>query len=801
MSVDRPSPSTDDNIKNSKSVREQSFAPDQRSIDQQLQHLKDEVLPFYPLLLTVPSDAPFRLGGHCVNNWAVGNDGPFTLEEHQLQYMTFLTHHEGDSLLVAVGDWSDGTGSIMTDQRAGLQSATSAPSGGSTKKKISLNDYKNKWKGGASASPVNQEATTHGALAPQVPDDKQHASKASPPQKSTTRPANSTAALSKPSPRPASETAGRKRLPDLEQSHSKTNDGKRSPKRPRVSPDRTGNKRSGRSSTNGLPALLSPTLPPTSDSPSLPQLLSPTLPPNIERELANIHDDTLAQDSLRKGAITTSDGLTESARRLPPSNLDAPHLDSTQSPSLQALQSSSPDTAMDRHSSAARVLPGPDPYKTNVPSQVIDKSDVKSRAHFASSTRRQLVIKLRYGRSNKKRVEALLKFSEKRKAGAPCSPNKKENNGNSRTLMPHNPTTVSYRAEKGTRHVSSGEPNVLPRERSGEPKNLVSDKPQTPMPMTTQQGKSKQITPAKDLQANFSRQVELIDGEGKTPPIQGTKYPADDSGANFKLSPSQLNGQTEHARNGERRAWKDEYLKYSNLGRELKHAADRHIAKDVVTASDEKVSAATALEAILCFILAFVTDDQSKSSARVFSDSSSSWRSILAYWRAVKTKSAPFAQLHSLCLILGAVSYDAIHALDLDRLAVIPLPGEHTPVPTRTSDGNVTTEESRKHRKELFELRIRLPECYRESQRLWAEGTKGLSEDVLDQEFPMTWQNRSRRYSERGKQVLKAGDYSGEYFLPLGRTDTPVEIVRFGWSILSEWCRKEGLHWHGRLDL
>lgn len=800
MSADRPSPSTDDNIKNPNSVREQSFAPDQRSIDQQLQHLKDEVLPFYPFLLTVPSDAPFRLGGHCVNNWAVGNDGPFTSDEHQLQYMTFLTHHEGDSLLVAVGDWSDGTGSIMTDQRAGLQSATSAPSGGSVKKKISLNDYKNKWKGGASALSVNQEVTTHSASAPQVPDDKQRTSKASP-QKSTTRPANSTAALSKSSPRPVSKAVGRKRPPDLEQGQSKTNDEKCSSKRPRVSPDRTGNKKSGRSSTNGLPALLSPTLPPTSDSPSLPQLLSPTLPPSIERELANIHGDTLAQDSLRKEAITTSDGLTESARRLPSSNLDAPHLDSTQSPSLQALQSSSPDVAMDWHSSAARVLPGPDPYKTNGPSQLIDKSDVKSRAHFTNSTRRQLVVKLRYGRSNKKRVEALLKFSGKRKAGAPCSPSKKENNGNSRTSIPHNSTTISCRAEKGTRHVSSDEPNLLPRERSGERRNLVSDKPQTPMPMTPQQGRSKQITPAKDLQANFSRQVELIDVEGKTLPIQSTKYPAADSGANAKLSLSQLNGQAERAHNGERRAWKDEYLKYSNLGRELKHAADRHIAKDDVTTSDEKISAATALEAILCFILAFVTDDQSKSSARVFSDSSGSWRSILAYWRAVKTKSAPFAQLHSLCLILGAVSYDAIHALDLDRLAVIPLPGEHTPVPTRTSDGNVTSEESRKHRKELLELRTRLPECYRESQRLWAEGTKGLSEDVLDQEFPMTWQNRSRRYSERGKQILKAGDYSGEYFLPLGRTDTPVEIVRFGWSILSEWCRNEGLHWHGRLDL
>jgi hypothetical protein len=43
----------------------------------------------------------------------------------------------------------------------------------------------------------------------------------------------------------------------------------------------------------------------------------------------------------------------------------------------------------------------------------------------------------------------------------------------------------------------------------------------------------------------------------------------------------------------------------------------------------------------------------------------------------------------SLCLLLGAVSFTAIHTLDLERLAISPIPGEHTPVPTHAGYGTL----------------------------------------------------------------------------------------------------------------
>lgn len=744
MAVDRPSPSTDNNFKDPESARERSFAPDQELIDQQLKYLKDEVLPFYPFLLTIPSDVPFRVGNHFINNWAVGDDGPFTLEEQQLQYMTFLTHHEGDSLLVAVGDWSDGTGSIMPDQRSRPQSVASTPSSGPTKKKISLTDYKNKWKNGASASPVAQEARSQSASASHALDDKPRASKLDIPRQNTHKPPNSTTTLPKSSSRPAFEKAGRKRPPDFEWEHSKSNDGKPSgicsPKKPRLSPDRSVDDRPNRPKSNGLPDLLSPTLPPTSDSLGLPQLLSPTLPPSIEKELASIHDESLAYGAPRKGSPTNFDKFTEDAARMS-SNLNALPLDSARSPSLQRIQSRSP---------------------------------------AAAPSKRQLIIKLRYGRANKKRVEALLKFSGKKKTGTSCSFIRKEGHHVSKTPLSEDVAEMSHRSEKKAKHV---------------PSDPVLEKPQTPISMPRQQGKHK-VTPIKEPKITSSRQMESINSEGKTPLTQGAKYPAGDSAR--RLSSPQTNSQPNRSRSYERRAWKEEYQKYGNLGRELKHAVERHTAKDSATAADKKVAAATALEAILCFILAFVADDQSKALARQIGDSSA-WVSILAYWNVVKKISAPYPQLHSLCSILGAVSYDAIHALDLDRLAVSPLPGEHTSAST-AGDASFTSEENNKNLKEFLELKTRLPKNYKESQRLWAEGMGGLSEDVLEREFPETWQSRSRRYSERGKQPLTPGDYSGGFFLPLGRTDTPLQIVRFGWSVLNEWCAKEGLNWRGRLD-
>ncbi|KAI9923678.1 hypothetical protein MW887_008411 [Aspergillus wentii] len=817
MSVNRSSSPANDDTRNSKSTESLPSVSEQDVIDQRLKYLKEEVLPFYPFLLTVPTDVPFRLGGRFVNNWAVGKDGPFTAEEQQLQYMTFLTHHEGDSLLVAVGDWSDGAGNIMTDERSGPQSAGSTPSNGSFKKKISLNDYKNKRKGGASPSPTSQDTSTL-----HVPSEKPRHSKASPTENPTPRPMNNASSSSKNSIGPTPESSARKRAPENEHDLSRFQEGKStltmsSPKRARVSPEGIGMRDTVRSKANGLPTLLSPTLPPTSSSPRLPRLLSPTLPPDIEKELSTIYGDSprikgsisiVAKNDISKEKSTDRDRL---------------HLDSARGSSPQSLLNKPLVTATDRNVSSVLGSIGSEPgeiIKTNIPPPVSDKqsqhvsSSVTLKNHMPTSNHRkpqradsvktELVVKLRYGRSNRKRVEALLKFSGKRKGVTSSSPLKEPSDYGS----VRDKREDQVYSEKRAKQVSSDGSKTLPRERLNELKVTGLEKPQTPVSSTaslapSQQDKAKlaSVTPTKDLKGSCPRQSESTDIDGKTPIQRVTKYPPGESVTDNKLSPSQPTSTVNRSRNCERRAWKEEFQKYSNLGRELKHAAERYTAKDGATSADEKLAAATAIEAILCFVIAFVADDQYKALGRQTGDSST-WLSILAYWRVVKKNSTLYPHLHGLCLILGAVSYDAIHALDLERLAISPLPGEHTAVPTPGSDGNaVISDESKRNRKEFLDLKNRLPECHKESQKLWLEGMQGLSEDVLMREFPITWSNRSRNYAERGRQRLKVGDYFGEYFLPLGRTNTPVEVVRFGWSTLNEWCLKENVDWKGRLGL
>lgn len=763
-------------------------------IDQRLKQLKKEVLPFYPFLLTVPTDVPFRLGSRFVNNWAVGKEGPFTPEEQQLQYMTFLTHNEGDSLLVAVGDWSDETGSVTMDQPSRPQSATSTQSSGLTKKRISLNDYKNKRQSSSSNLPTGQEATRGDASVLLASDPEHQVLRANRSENNGTRKQVDT--MSSPiqtstrRKHPSEPPDERPRLPRGTHSEAPS-------KRQRLSPERMSNRESSHLKSNRLPALLSPTLPPTSSSPQLPRLLSPTLPPDIERELSKPNEEFLAGPS-QTGSFSNSALAKGHGSKTKPTSHESTRLGSARSSKSQSLRAHSPgrtdrdpSTGLDHIDStfpeALGAADSPhqkaaDPHQP-VSSKAILGVDISPTTNFrasqdASLEKPRLILKLKYGRSNRKRVEALLKFSGKRMVAQRISPAKERDN--------------------------PGVPQIKKDEQSRELKAPVSEKPRNlasvpaSSTLAPQHDRTKQAPTmlVKDHKGPTSYRTELDDGDENAP-----KSTSRDSVPTSKRSPSLTSDHKARSRDSERRAWKDEFHKFSNLGRELKHAAERHTAKDSVTTTDKKLAVATAIETILCFILAFAADDQSKALARQVGESSN-WLSILAYWQVVKKNSAPYPALHSLCHILGAVSYDAIHALDLERLAISPIPGEHTAVPTPGSDGDtVISDESKKTMKEFLELKSRLPECYKKSQRLWLEGTRGLSENILASQYPLTWSRRSKNYSERGRQQVKVGDYSGEFFLPLERTSLPVEVVRFGWSMLTEWCTKEGVDWKGRLGL
>ncbi|KAL1968760.1 hypothetical protein VTN77DRAFT_1586 [Rasamsonia byssochlamydoides] len=854
MSVDRSTPPSHQNTQDSRSYAKKSIISELDSLNLRLGHLKDKILPASPYLLTVPTDVPFRLGNRFVNNWAVGKDGPFTPEEQQLQYMTFLMHHEADSLLVAVGDWSDKGGNIMAEDDSkprSVESAANTSQNTSTKKKISLSDYKTKAKGGTSSSSIaSQEGKNGTRSSEEAVNNRQDISKSQSTDRIVTErrhgyPLSEPEAINGTSGQPPRiESPDKAKKPQ----HAERSDFP-SPKRPRFSPPKSTTKGHPRSDSanNGLPALLSPTLPPSSTSPRLPELLSPTLPPDIEEELARLREESpIKSSSYRRNFSTTSVTTKDETANIKFSQHKRPHSESVSSASTQSTNAKKGEQAnksLSHGSSKRSDSASRDHSKTDSTLRPAEKQSpllssgvpAKTNASFSNdnnsvenaSSKPKLLVRLKYGRANRKRVEALLKFSGKRKILADSVPSKQPRDY--RVMASHSEEGHLSSHETDSHHSASKNrekrPRVLENNDIHEPsskrpkavtKTTFSDKSHTPISATSKSPSTKEqpvmakslfSTPKKEAKGGSVRRPESGDSEVvKTPSGSTSKAITGSAEKPTKLSPPpSSDSQASRSRDSERRAWREEFQKYANLGRELKHQADRHTrskaANENVTAADEKLAAATAVEAILCFILAFIADDRSKALARQVGDSST-WRSILAYWRVVKMTTASYPRLHGLCLLLGAISHDTIHALDLERLAVCSLPGEHSPVPTPGSDGNtVTSDESKKYRKEFLELKARLPEYYKEAHRLWLEGGRELSDDIIMQEFPATWSKRSRNFAERGRERLSVGNYSGGFFLPLGRTTTPLEAVRFGVSILGEWCKREGLEFEARLGL
>lgn len=730
---------------------------------------------------------------------------------------------------------------MMTEQRSGPQSAASTPTPGVVKKKISLSDYKTKAKVGGGSHDDRQGGRKVVAAPAPTPADAPRSSAVKSAEDRSQNQRNATVPA-KPSAQSTPADHGLKRPTDADV--DKKDSAIQSPKRRRLSTDKPNSQEPRRSkpATNGLPVLLSPTLPPASSTPKLPRLLSPTLPPDIEEALAKLEEGGspplgAGASSKRPPSNISTAGKENLARSRP---AERNHV----RPPDEASPGSRPSRAQIKTTSTPfgrrkNEFEEPRQKDETVQSTKTITGDAKATTS-SNFPKFRYIVKLKYGKINRRRVEALLRFSGKRRPALDSSSARVTSDTEGLRTRSEDPpltenssrnrqTSKEDRLEKQQRNVPPSNTSH-PVQGSKEAGNAPAvEGIKTPVSHRHAPNAASQIvsdarpftlTPGKDARGAPLRRTVSYDSEAGALRQHATNLlppPAEaEKGVKQSSSPP-VDEQTSQSRHhGDRRAWKDESQKYSTLGRELKHAAERYCTatttgttnqNDGGGAADEneKSAVATRVEAILCFILAFIADDQAKTSLGRPNGDSSTWQSILAYWRVVKKSAVPYPPLHSLCLLLGAVSYDAIHALDLERLAVTPLPSDHDPVPTPGSDGNtVVSDESRRSRKEFLDLKTRLPECFREAQKLWLEGSRGLADDVLAREFPSTWSRRSRRGGGGvgivgEQQQLRIGDFSGDFILPFGKTTAPIEVVRFGWSLLSEWCKKESVPWTGRL--
>ncbi|KLJ13522.1 hypothetical protein EMPG_11545 [Blastomyces silverae] len=850
MSVElQTSPRTQNTTEASSRVpAKRSYSEFLKGVNTRFKHLSDNVLPASPYLLKVPTERPFHLGSRFVSNWAVGDNRPFAPEEEHLQYMTFLSHQGEDTLLVAVGGWSDERGNIMEEDTSKVPSIATSPSVDTPKqklqrKKISLSDYKKKAhetprSPPRSATPVNRKNGTDRltpAVKPKSPREPVPRAKVpaiSPSKRKDTASITADNRSGNTNGISQSKSARDGNSRSTPSSHKPPPSARESPpptKKPRLSttkepPDNKSTR--SRNAPPVVPALLSPTLPPTSVTPRLPRLLSPTLPPDIEEELAKIKDGEPSIDRIsspRKAPSSSTIAGSKPERPLPKSNKPRPHSSSTSSSSDKTTKArvSASSSSKPQGSSVAKPVPS-----NNQRSRAVDQthSQISSKPKGTTQLAKpKLIVKLRYGRSNRKRIEALLRFSGKYKITPDhqSSKQKREPESSQRKSQtaPSSKSTEIQRAEKRPRQKDEDDSQGSVPKRQKSATLPVAERPRTPAttafksPSVPQQStaasKGQFLTPSKDLRATTMRRLGSGDGDSKLPAgldrAMNTSTPGSAEKATTKHSPvtPSDNQQSKPRDTAESRAWQEESQKYFNLGRELKHASRRHPGSHA-TDADHKLSAAIAVEAVLCFILAFILEDRHRTLIRRLGDSSG-WLSIVPYWAMVKSNMDKYPHLDALCSLLGAVFHEVIHGLDLERLAMTALPNDHSPAPTPGSDGNtVTSEESKKQQqhREFMDLRKRLVDSHRDARSLWLEGSRKLSEEVLTRQYPETWSKRSMNFSERGREkALVLGEYSGEYFLPLDRTATPLEAIRFGWMFLTEWTEKEGVKWKGRLGL
>ena len=298
--------------------------------------------------------------------------------------------------------------------------------------------------------------------------------------------------------------------------------------------------------------------------------------------------------------------------------------------------------------------------------------------------------------------------------------------------------------------------------------------------------------PRRDLKSSAMRRVESTEGDVKTP-LGATRSstpnaPAstervsrhDRSASNASASTNSVAGKAE-----EIAFWKAEQRKYLDLGRTLKHDADPYLNSNSeysIVDDDLKQGAAIVTETVLCYMLGFSLGDEASRLARKFPDAAM-WGSLLPYMKFVKNVTRLIPALHGLVYQLEAVCRETILLYDLERLK------RETFSPAVSDD---------------FEgFRNGLVDNSEQAQHAWVQGANLLPEDVLHLQYPSTWANRvDTPLVPKGKEKLVPKAYGdGGYHLPLRTTNSGIEAVRMGWSLLGEWSTQEGVKWVGKIGL
>jgi len=791
-------------------------------LDERIHHLQEYIVPRQPYLLSVPSDVPYRHSSRFTNTWYEGT--PFNRHEEQLQYLSFLTHQgDHETLLKVEGGWADEQGNPIEEElspRTVPASGHNTPAGSGHRKKISLKDYKTKSKSpptthlrpqllavenrvkhaGISSVVRTQEET---AKTPHLNKDKEE----TPPTvdvrvsdfESEAPLSNGPVSPTKPRPDQAEEGPSPAKKRKLSPPFEDSRPVEKSPKVESQQPSME------------MPTLLSPTLPSPEDENRLPQLLSPVLPPSLAKAMSSSPNPT----SLGSPVI----GLhqrTESVRSI----LAGADLDNDPSNDRTKLAPGGSRVRSDSVHSARSSAPGtPNAVRTVLGSKVLSKNGIKvstplqNGARASPGPRQRHTIILKYGKKNRKRVEALLKFAPRPKkevvkqeaSNTPeikpkKEPIKQEDRDGQRTPDVKVKLSALDDVKLEKKRKAEDSPGLAVKKMKSS--NLTAEdvkRPSTPAPPASRtplvsQSRSTFSTPKKELKSTAMRRVESSDGiDVPTPTGDKGRVSTPVSAPKPSPQPTSLSSREE-----ERQQWSNMNTKFFTLGRSLKHEGTSMLP----SSDDDSKPAQSAkagiliIEALLCFMINIAAQGHARPGV------DPGWRSIILYHIFVWRASRKHPHLHGLVVQLGAVCRQYVQKYDLDKLARDPLPEDYcNSAPTPSSDGNTKpSEDVEKYKKRYTQFRDDMIHNIHELQTAWLDGFRQLSPELLRREYPNTWGKRAKDANARMQEKPSPSKIAKDFYLPMDANTTPFEAARFGLAFLEEWAEKEKIDWKTKID-
>ncbi|ETN46103.1 uncharacterized protein HMPREF1541_00287 [Cyphellophora europaea CBS 101466] len=770
-----------------------------RRLDDRIRRLGDSTLPKQPYLLSVPSDVPYRHNPHFVQTWYVGT--PFKKREEQLQYMSFLPHQgEYEDLLKVEGVWADENGSFLDSEpstRPISRAAPSTPTDQTNRKKISLKDYKRE-----RVQPDSENTPSKTDEFKDLKPAKLQAPETDMPSRSPEPPVR----------KPVKQERGRSPIrAEDKKIHPPRLDGHASPRpkdttdNPRPlkkqklsnSPKPTVESRTETDVQKRIPKLLSPTLPssPSHDH-ALPDLLTPDLPPSLLQALAtpppSSNGDSIHQHH-RSESVRSILGII---------NEEGPR--STEKGPQSGLLGGSRVRSDSQHSArSASSVTG----KVPTASKAGGKGGVVTPTHSRSPGPRQRhIIVLKYGKKNRKRVEALLKFKSKPKVVSRAADNTDSSRRDGKSLASKDVANPSHRERSPERRIPRAKiPAAEPVKRPSTPlTNGLRDSKHSASPTSKPQNATPTSRTA--LKSTAMRRVESVEGSNADPTTPGDKsirsstpLSTERSSRPPKASPRPASTpSTVSTSDEERIAWSrlDRDREYFALGRKLKHeGAD--LLNHAASATDMHKPMLLIIEALLCFMLN--TAIQGYVRPRV----DPGWSTILGYYNFVVQKTRHFAHLHGLVVQLGAVCRGHIQKAGMERLGRDPLPEEMAgAAPTPGSDGNTKSEDHEGYKRRYLLFREELIQNTEELQASWLKGSRLLGIEVLQREYPETWRGRSKDSGDRGKEKIKPENGLAKgYFLPVDPVTNTFEAAEYALKIMGEWADREDVDWRTSVRL